>query len=134
MAYDTIRDERELYMPIYEYWCHHCQKKVAVYLSTISNSAPLCPDCKQNELYRLFSTFSVHKTDHDIYEDILSDSNLTKGMLDNNPQALAEWNKRMSRGQKVSPEYEQTLRKLEKGEAPSQEDTRHLTTNDEKTD
>jgi hypothetical protein len=85
-------------------------------------------------LYRLFSTFSVRKTDNDIYEDILNDSNLTKGMLDNNPQALAEWNRRMSRGEKVSPEYEQTVGKLEKGEAPTLEDTGQISSQDSNND
>ena len=110
-------------MPIYEYWCHNCEQKIALYIATSSTSTPLCPHCNRDELYRLFSTFSVRKTDKDIYEDILSDTKLTKGMLNNNPQALAEWNKRMSRGEKVAPQHEQTIDQLEKGEMPSLEET-----------
>jgi hypothetical protein len=64
----------------------------------------------------------MSKTDKDIYEDILSDSKLTRGLMENDPRALAEWNKRISRGmdEKVSPEYEEMLGRLEAGE-PVQE-------------
>ena len=61
----------------------------------------------------------MHKTDKDIYNDILSDSQLTRGMLKNDPRALAEWNKRMSRGEKVAPEYEETVDKMERGKMPT---------------
>ena len=49
----------------------------------------------------------MHKTYKDVYEDILSDRELTQGMMSNDPRALAEWNRRMSGGEKVGPEYEE---------------------------
>ena len=61
----------------------------------------------------------MHKTDKDIYDDILSDSQLTKAMLNNDPKALVEWNKRMSRGEEVAPEYEEMIDKMEHGEMPT---------------
>jgi len=66
----------------------------------------------------LFSTFSVTKSDQDIYEDILSDKQLVRGLESNDPRALAEWNKRMSRGEEVAPEYEEIMDTLEAGEMP----------------
>lgn len=105
-------------MPIYEYWCHNCRRKVVVYLLSFPQSSLLCPQCSSDSLTRLFSTFSVRKTDKAIYEDILSDSHLVKGMLRNDPKALAEWNKRMSRGEEPSPEYEEIIGRMEKGEMP----------------
>lgn len=72
-------------------------------------------------LQRLFSTFSVRsKTYKDVYEDILSDSQLTRGMLADDPKALAEWNKRMSQGEEVTPEYEEMIGRMEKGEMPTE--------------
>jgi len=68
----------------------------------------------------LLSTFSIHKTDKNIYDDILSDSQLTKRMLSNDPRALAEWNKRMSRGEEVAPEYKEAIYKMERGEMPTE--------------
>jgi putative FmdB family regulatory protein len=105
-------------MPLYEYWCHHCANKVTLYIHVNTALKPICPKCSSKKLERLLSTFAVHKTDKSIYEGILNDSQLTKGMLDNNPKALAEWNKRMSRGEKTAPEYEETIQKMEKGQMP----------------
>lgn len=60
------------------------------------------------------------ETDKDVYGNILSDSELTKGMLGNDPRALSEWNKRMSRGEKTSPEYEEIVERMGKGEWPAE--------------
>ena len=60
----------------------------------------------------------MHKTYKDVYEDILSDRELTQGMLHNDPRAMADWNKRMSGGEKVGPEYEEITEKMERGEWP----------------
>ena len=95
-------------MPIYEYRCNKCQRRVNLYMRNVA-SAPQCPQCGSEELSRLFSTFAVRGTYKDIYEDILSDGQLTNGLMRNDPKALADWNKRMSRGMEdntVAPEYE----------------------------
>ena len=105
-------------MPVYEYWCHNCLRKVDLYFPSLPQSPPRCSQC-DNALSRLFSTFSLRKTDKAIYEDILSDSRLIKGMLRNNPKALAEWNRRMSRGEKPAPEYEEMVTRMERGEMPT---------------
>jgi putative FmdB family regulatory protein len=108
-------------MPLYEYLCHKCQGKVMLYLPTSSEISPSCPRCGNDSLQRLFSTFSVRsKTYKDTYEDILSDSQLTRGMLANDPRALAEWNRRMSQGEEVAPEYEDMIGRMEKGEMPAE--------------
>ncbi len=83
-----------------------------------SQAVPLCPQCGSPDLHRLFSTFAVRKTYRDIYEDILSDTNLTRGMLANDPRALAEWNRRISRDEPVAPEYQEMLERMERGEMP----------------
>lgn len=107
-------------MPLYEYWCHNCRRKVILYLPVSSQATPACPECQGETLQRLFSTFAMRKTDKDIYEDILGDSQLTKAMLRNDPKALAEWNRRMSRGEKVAPEYEDMVERMKRGEMPAE--------------
>jgi len=37
-------------------------------------------------------------------------------MVNNDPRALAEWNKRMGYGEPVAPEYEEMVDKMERGE------------------
>jgi putative FmdB family regulatory protein len=107
-------------MPVYEYWCHDCHRKVSIYSKGFTGTTEaVCPSCEGKRLTRLFSTFAIHKTDKDGYEDILSDSQLTKGMLANDPRALAEWTRRMEgkTDTKMGPEYEEMMEKLERGES-----------------
>ena len=106
-------------MPVYEYRCNNCHRRVSILVRSFSGSSVTCPNCGSRELNRLFSTFSVRKSDGDIYGDILSDSQLVRGLESNDPRALAEWNKRMSQGdEEVAPEYEEMLDKMEAGEMP----------------
>jgi hypothetical protein len=39
-------------------------------------------------------------------------------MMRDDPKAIAEWNKRMSSGEKSPPEYEEITEKMERGEWP----------------
>lgn len=105
-------------MPIYEYWCDSCRRIVSSYRQRFSVPPPPCPRCGSSELKRIFSTFSVQKTYSDVYEDILSDRELTQGMMRNDPRALAEWNKRMSGAERAAPEYEEMTERMEVGEWP----------------
>ena len=106
-------------MPLYEYLCKNCRQKVAVYSKTFSDENPSCPKCGGDTLNRLMSTFSIRsKSYKDVYEDILSDSQLTRGMMADDPKSLAEWNRRMSQGEDVAPEYEDMVGRMGKGEMP----------------
>ena len=72
---------------------------------------------------RLISSFALRRVGYkDIYEDILSDRRLMDSLMRNDPRALAEWNKRMSRGmdEEISPEYEEMLDRMEHGEMPEE--------------
>ena len=106
-------------MPIYEYWCDSCHRIISLYQQSSSVPSPACPRCGKSELKRVFSTFSVQKTYRDVYEDILSDRGLTQGMMRDDPRAIVEWNRRMSGGEKPSPEYEEITERMEKGEWPA---------------
>ena len=108
-------------MPLYEYRCGTCGCKITLYQRNFGGQpGSPCPRCGGADLRRVFSTFAVHKTDMDVYEDILGDSRLVNRMMANDPSALAEWNKRMSRDDSVAPEYEDMLGRMEGGEWPSE--------------
>ena len=109
-------------MPVYEYRCNHCQRKVSLYVRGFSeSSAPVCSRCGSTDISRLFSTFAIRKTYIDGYQDILSDSQLTRGLMRNDPKALAEWNRKMSRGsdEEIAPEYEEMMERMDAGEMPT---------------
>lgn len=106
-------------MPVYEYWCNDCRRKVTLYIKSLSQlTKAVCTACGGQNLTRLFSSFALHKTDKAIYEDILSDSRLTRGMMENDPRALAEWSRKMGETTgEMSPEYEDMMQRMEKGES-----------------
>ena len=57
-------------MPIYEYMCSTCNKKVTVFLRTASaEGKPLCPVCGNGSLTRIISGFAMHKSISTIYEE-----------------------------------------------------------------
>lgn len=109
-------------MPLYEYRCGGCGKKVTLFVRGFERSAEACcPLCQSAELKRVFSTFRVTRTDMDRYEDILGDNQLVSRMEANDPKALVEWNKRMSGGDEtVAPEYEDMMGRMASGEWPEE--------------
>jgi putative FmdB family regulatory protein len=105
-------------MPIYEYRCGNCRRKMDLYSAKFTTEIPRCPECGYDSLQRLFSSFSTQKSYKDVYNSILSDSQMTRGLMHNDPKALAEWNNRMSGGEPVAPEYQETIERMERGELP----------------
>jgi hypothetical protein len=73
---------------------------------------------------RIFSKFAVRRSKNDtgVYDDILSDSKLTQGLMRNDPRALAEWSRKMSRAadEDTTPETEELMDRLDAGEDVSE--------------
>jgi len=106
-------------MPVYEYRCNDCHRKISLYVRNLSDTPqPVCTKCNSQNLTRLFSTFARIKTDKDVYEDILNDNDLTKGMMANDPRAMLEWSRRLEGTEsEKTPEYEEMIQKMERGES-----------------
>jgi putative FmdB family regulatory protein len=50
-------------MPIYEYICGICKKKVSIFMKLDSyNPNPPCPFCEKTELSRIFSSFAIRSS------------------------------------------------------------------------
>ncbi|MEE8470533.1 MAG: hypothetical protein V3S51_04315, partial [Dehalococcoidia bacterium] len=83
-----------------------------------------CTRCGSQDLDRVFSRFAVRrsKSDKSVYDDILSDSKLTHGLMHNDPRALAEWSRKMGHAadEDVTPETEELLDRLDAGEDVSE--------------
>jgi putative FmdB family regulatory protein len=108
-------------MPIYEYRCQSCRRRVDVFVQGFSPPEnPSCTKCGSKDLSRIYSAFAVRRSKHDrsVYDDILSDSKLTRGLMRNDPRALAEWTRRMSRAadEDITPESQEIMERLDKGE------------------
>lgn len=106
-------------MPIYEYRCNSCRRKVSVLVRGFSGAGEVtCNFCGGKDLTRLFSTFAKLRTDQDVYGDILDDPVLVNRMMHNDPTAMVEWSRRMggTEGEKL-PEYQEMVERLERGES-----------------
>ena len=106
-------------MPVYEYRCNDCRRKISLYVRNLSDTPqPVCTKCNSQNLTRLFSTFARIKTDKDVYDDILNDNDLTKGMMANDPRAMLEWSRKLEGTEsEKTPEYEEMIQKMERGES-----------------
>ena len=116
--FQTVRCHR---MPIYEYRCANCRRRVDTFVQGFSPpSNPSCTKCGSKEMSRIYSSFAVRrsKNDRGVYDEILSDSKLTHGLMRNDPRALAEWSRKMAHatGEDVTPETEELLSRLDAGE------------------
>jgi len=57
-------------MPIYEYICHRCKRKVGIFMRIAAiQSDPACPVCGGTGLERVFSSFAVLKSTATVHEE-----------------------------------------------------------------
>ena len=109
-------------MPIYEYICLNCRKRVNVFFRTFSAAEggnATCPICAGTNLHRLVSRVAVMKSEERRMED-LADPTLMAGLEGEDPRALANFMRRMSdeTGEPMDGEMSEVLNRLEAGESP----------------
>ena len=109
-------------MPIYEYYCYDCRKRVSVFfrsMSVASDAAARCPTCTGERLHRLVSRVSVLKSEESRMEN-LADPSLMSGLESEDPRALAGLMRKMSdeMGEPLDAEMNEVLGRLESGESP----------------
>ncbi len=109
-------------MPIYEYYCADCRKRVSVFfrsMSTASDEAARCPNCEGAHLRRLVSRVAVLKSEDSRVEE-MADPSLMAGLESEDPQALASFMRRMSNetGEPLDAEMNEVIGRLEAGESP----------------
>jgi putative FmdB family regulatory protein len=109
-------------MPIYEYYCYDCRKRVSVFfrsMSVASDGAARCPTCAGEHLHRLLSRVSVLKSEESRMEN-LADPSLMSGLESEDPRALASLMRKMSdeMGEPLDAEMSEVLGRLESGENP----------------
>jgi putative FmdB family regulatory protein len=113
-------------MPIYEYRCHDCRRRVSIWWRTFSEAetgTARCPRCDGEKLTRLMSKVRVIRSEESRLEDLADPANL--GDLDeNDPRSIARWMRKMSDevGEDIGPEFEEVVDRLEAGESPEEID------------
>jgi putative FmdB family regulatory protein len=109
-------------MPIYEYFCVDCRKRVSVFFRTMSEAsdeAARCPTCEGAHLRRLVSRVAVLKSEESRLDN-LADPSLMSGLESEDPRALASFMRRMSgeMGEPLDAEMSEVIDRLEAGESP----------------
>ena len=109
-------------MPIYDYRCADCKRRVSLYFQTFSSAAqaiPACTNCGSTSLTRLVSRVAVLKSEESRLEDMADPSSF--GDLDeNDPRSVARWARKMGSqlGEDLGEEFNEVVEQMEAGEMP----------------
>ncbi len=98
-------------MPIYEYHCHDCRRRVSVFVRSISNpGTPACPRCGGQHLDRLMSRFTRVRSEDDRL-DALGDESALGDVDENDPKSVARWAKKMGKelGEDVGEDFDEMM-------------------------
>ncbi len=107
-------------MPIYEYRCGGCRKRISLFLRSLTPAEPpCCPLCGSLSLTRLFSRFGVMKSEESRLER-LADPSTLGDLNENDPASVARWAKRMGKelGEDVGGDFDEMLESAMEEEAP----------------
>ncbi len=111
-------------MPVYEYRCHGCKRRVSVFFRSFNSIAdPVCPQCGSTQLTKLVSRVAVMKSEESRLEDLADPASLS-GLDENDPKSIARWARKMGQelGEDLGPEYEEMIDRMEAGEMPDDEE------------
>lgn len=101
-------------MPIYEYRCESCGRKLSL-LRRMGEEAEACPKCGSLRLTRLYSRFALARSEEDRLERLADEVEMA-GIDENDPKSVARWMRRM--GQELGEdgeEFEEALEEIERG-------------------
>ena len=110
-------------MPIYEYYCYDCKRRVSVLFRTMAAAdagASACPDCAGQRLHRLMSRLRVLRSEDKRIESMADDPSLMAGLEKEDPRALAHFMRKMSdeTGEPLDEEMIEVMDRLDAGESP----------------
>ncbi|HEY0583993.1 MAG TPA: zinc ribbon domain-containing protein [Chloroflexota bacterium] len=107
-------------MPIYEYTCADCRRRVSLFYQTFSAAGaatPTCPNCGSLSLTRLVSRVFQLKSEDAQLEDLADPSSF--GDLDeNDPKSVARWARKLGSqmGEDLGDDWGEMVDRLEAGE------------------
>ncbi len=113
-------------MPIHEYRCQDCRRRVSIFWRTFTEAEqgqPVCPRCGSARLNRLVSRVRVIRSEGSQLDDLSSsDMGDLPDVDENDPRSLGRWMRKMSAetGEDLGPEFDEVVGRLEAGEDPEQ--------------
>ncbi len=125
-------------MPIYEFYCKHCNTIFKFFSRAINTSkVPACPKCNSTKMERTMSTFATisknvdsGENDHNLHDFDEDKMEKTMAMLaheaeyinEDDPKQAANLMRKLTEmtGMKMGPGMEDAINRLEHGEDPDQ--------------
>ena len=107
-------------MPIYEYRCTACRKKVTVLTLRVSEAVdPVCEHCGSRALTRLMSRFALVRSEESRLDD-LGDPGSLGDLDENDPKSVARWMRKMGKelGEDAGEDFDEMVDELEGGGDP----------------
>ena len=104
-------------MPIYEYRCTACRRKVTVLTLRVSETVdPVCEHCGSRELTRLLSRFAMVRSEESRLDDLTGDAALD-GVDESDPKSMARWMRKMGNelGEDAGEDFDEMVDELEQG-------------------
>jgi putative FmdB family regulatory protein len=83
-------------MPIFEYHCRQCKRKMSFLVLSPASFQPVCKFCKGEDLEQLYSRFASPKSEESRLES-LADPSSFSGLDENDPGSVARWMKKMGK-------------------------------------
>ena len=111
-------------MPIYEYRCTGCKRKVTVLTLRVSEAVePRCDHCGSRELTRLMSRFAMVRSEDSRLDDLADPSSLD-GLDENDPKSMARWMRKMGKelGEDAGDDFDEMVDELEAGEGAGEDE------------
>jgi putative FmdB family regulatory protein len=111
-------------MPIYEYRCESCGRRVSILWRSISQvGEPQCEHCGSDRLTRRISQVAVLKSEESRLEELADPSSLA-GLDEDDPKSIARWMRKMGGGlgEELGGEFDEVVDRLESGESPEEID------------
>jgi len=111
-------------MPIYEYRCQDCRRRISILwrsFSEVESEPPRCARCGSTNLVRLMSRVAVLRSEESRLEDLADPSSLA-GLDEDDPRSIARWMRKMSgeMGEDLGPEFDEVVDRLESGQSPEE--------------
>ena len=104
-------------MPIYEYRCGGCKRKVTILTLRVSEAVdPVCEHCGSRDLTRLMSRFALGRSEERRLDALADDASLA-GLDENDPRSMARWMRKMGKelGEDAGDDFDEMVDELEAG-------------------
>jgi len=101
-------------MPIYEYICNNCHKRLNFLVLKRDNFSPQCNKCGSTDLRRIMSRFGTPQSEDERMEK-LADPSKWSGLDENDPKSMVNFMKKMGRemGDELGEDYDQIIEEAE---------------------